>query len=151
MKNLSIYVVLFSVLLSSCGKDDEPSGNIVGKWKYESIRKKQTDPSNSTNNTDETTTMTTDSYIEFKSDGTTNSRYAKESTNPNYIEEYGEYTISGDNLTLIQDFGSFKISIVTAMQFTSDDDLKLYHRDNECELNFDGDIGTCETWIHLTK
>ncbi|MEZ4909635.1 MAG: hypothetical protein R2774_02110 [Saprospiraceae bacterium] len=151
MKNLKILVVLILVTLISCGKDEEPKNKIIGKWSYISLREKQTDPNDATNNNDETTFMTDDSYLEFKSDGTLESKYAEKSNNPFYSEEGGKYTVSGNKVTLIQDFGAATINIVLEMQFNSDDDVKLYSKDDSCEINFNGDIGTCESWIHLTK
>ena len=152
MKNFGIYVALIVVMFLSCSKDDDdPKDKIVGKWNYLSMRQKTTDPNDSSNNKDETTLKTDDSFIEFKSDDTSNSKYAEKSSNPIYTYDETTYTVSGDKLTLIYDVGIIKIPFVFDMQFTSDNDLMLHIKDDNCELNTNGDIGTCETWLHLTK
>lgn len=72
MKNLKFLALLFislSVGLTSCKKDDDKKGNIVGKWFLKSEVNKMYINGQQQGEADIETDFGTSDYVEFKSDG----------------------------------------------------------------------------------
>jgi hypothetical protein len=139
---LSVSMIILTVILTSCGKDDETPNlepSIVGTWTLvDLVRANCTDDNNSTITLDCPTFCMT---YAFDTKGSVTNTYI----DPNYTEAdvfVGAYTISGNTLTICEEDGATDCESTTII--LSGDNLTI---------SFLEDDGTesCDLTMNLTR